>query len=70
MVIRRLAMEMAMARMVVVTIVIRRRVVQQLALVQRVPVVLLMVVRQAETQLRVRRLQFRLVRQLLHNRFL
>ena len=67
--IRRLVTEVAMVRLVVV-IAIRRRVVQQLALAQWVLVVLLMVVRLAETLLRVRRLQFLLVRQLLHSRFL
>ena len=69
MAIRRLVTVMAMVRLVVM-VLIRRRVVQQLALAQRVPVVLLTVVRQAETQLRVRRLQFRRVRQLLHSRSL
>ena len=70
MAIRRLEALVVQVQSVVVAIAIRRQVALQFALVQRVPVVLLMVVRQAETQLRVRRLQFLLARQLLHSRFL
>ena len=70
MVIRRLEVLVVQVHSVVVAIAIRRQVALQFALVQRVPVVLLMVVRQGVIRLRTLPLQFRHGRQLLHSRFL